>query len=172
MRGLLAALLVLALWGCEVPVPQEHPGQKAKAAEPAVPLEAVLSELYCFRCHSVEGFSKGPFPHETHMGFDLHCNQCHRVRGHQLPELYLGACQGCHQVGMMHLSQGGYPAVFDHQAHAQRSGCKACHPEPFRMKRHSGRISMQALQEGRLCGICHNGKEAFASTECGACHRG
>lgn len=64
------------------------------------------------------------------------------------------------------------PAVFRHWVHRSRYKCYACHPAPFDMKGGAGAISMDAIQEGKFCGACHNGKVAWGVTfdTCSRCH--
>lgn len=71
--------------------------------------------------------------------------------------------------------QGGNPpAVFPHWAHRVRYKCYACHPVPFRMKAGANQISMELIQQGKSCGVCHNGKRAWGITfdTCNRCHVG
>ncbi|MBU0943616.1 MAG: hypothetical protein KJ804_16815 [Proteobacteria bacterium] len=67
--------------------------------------------------------------------------------------------------------------VFEHRVHTDDIGleCSACHGEIFAMQRgvapNTGQLSMASLAEGKFCGACHDGDNAFASdTNCGACH--
>ncbi len=58
-----------------------------------------------------------------------------------------------------------------HNRHAK--GCRQCHnPAVFpQMKQGSVTITMAAINNGKLCGICHNGKAAFAPAgNCARCH--
>jgi c(7)-type cytochrome triheme protein len=65
------------------------------------------------------------------------------------------------------------PAVFSHAIHRIRYRCAACHPAVFGLKRGSGAMSMKEIQEGRACGVCHNGKIAWGVNfeTCPICHR-
>lgn len=65
-------------------------------------------------------------------------------------------------------------AVFPHWSHRIRYKCYACHPALFEMKAGAGKISMEAIQEGKFCGACHNGKIAWGMTfgSCNRCHAG
>jgi c(7)-type cytochrome triheme protein len=69
--------------------------------------------------------------------------------------------------------EGGTPrAVFAHWSHRIRYKCYACHPALFEMKAGRAAITMDAIQEGKFCGACHDGKRAWAVTfeTCNACH--
>ena len=65
-------------------------------------------------------------------------------------------------------------AVFPHWVHRIRYKCYACHPVPFRMKAGATPVSMELIQEGKSCGLCHNGKGAWGVTNdtCTRCHAG
>jgi len=65
------------------------------------------------------------------------------------------------------------PAVFPHSMHRISYKCAACHNGLFEMKAGSTKVTMDAIQDGKSCGTCHNGKLAFASTfaTCARCHR-
>lgn len=67
--------------------------------------------------------------------------------------------------------------VFGHAAHVDDMGleCSACHDAIFTMKSgaatESGTFTMAAFAEGKYCGACHNGNDAFASdSDCSTCH--
>ena len=65
------------------------------------------------------------------------------------------------------------PAIFPHWLHRMQYTCYACHDEPFKMKAGANAITMDAINNGKMCGACHDGKTAFAPTfvTCGRCHR-
>lgn len=67
---------------------------------------------------------------------------------------------------------GTSPAVFPHWIHRIRYKCYACHPALFGMKAGANKISMGAIQEGKFCGACHDGKAAWGVTfeTCNRCH--
>ena len=64
--------------------------------------------------------------------------------------------------------------TFSHQRHrAKVPACATCHARDFKMKRDtSGPITLEAKQQGKFCGACHNGKGAFGIDRCDACHKG
>ncbi|MBI3003007.1 MAG: hypothetical protein HYY54_05220 [candidate division NC10 bacterium] len=70
------------------------------------------------------------------------------------------------------------PVTFSHEKHkAKVEKCTECHVKVFKMKRgQSGTITLAALQEGKFCGACHNGKKQIAGTvvfpidACDRCH--
>ena len=66
--------------------------------------------------------------------------------------------------------------TFDGKAHADKSvKCADCHSKPklFEMKKGGDKITMAAMNEGKFCGACHDGKKAFsvsAPADCVKCH--
>jgi len=70
------------------------------------------------------------------------------------------------------------PSTFSHQKHQVKvDKCTACHVKIFKMKRgQSGTITLAALQEGKFCGACHDGKTqvggtvVFPISACDKCH--
>lgn len=67
------------------------------------------------------------------------------------------------------------PAYFPHGVHRVAYKCTACHDALFPMKSGATQISMEMIQDGKACGMCHNdsGKIAFASSvaNCARCHQ-
>jgi c(7)-type cytochrome triheme protein len=69
------------------------------------------------------------------------------------------------------------PVVFDHELHAAAAGnqCRTCHASLFKLTAPgqpvTGKLTYEAIHEGRLCASCHNGKQAFAiDADCTNCH--
>lgn len=99
----LLPFLILILSACgEVPMPSMPPWKKAD--EPEVKPVKMTDVLYCFKCHSAERYEgrAGGYPHIKHrkeFGIDLHCNQCHEVKGHQKMKVIQktsAPCSNCH----------------------------------------------------------------------------
>ena len=64
------------------------------------------------------------------------------------------------------------PVVFSHQTHRTRFTCKVCHLElDFLMKKGSSEITREDNLDGRMCGACHNGEDAFSVNVKGYCDR-
>ncbi len=60
--------------------------------------------------------------------------------------------------------------TFDGTSHAKAGlKCNDCHTKVFPMKK--GDLKMDDMKAGKSCGVCHNGKKAFAVTECAKCHK-
>ena len=68
---------------------------------------------------------------------------------------------------------GGQGTVeFEGREHAEKGyACTACHPSLFQKKYGSAAMTMKALDEGRFCGACHDGKTAFSTHEPRKCHK-
>jgi len=69
---------------------------------------------------------------------------------------------------------GEYPAaIFPHWVHRMQFACYVCHEDIFQMKAGANTITMDAIQQGKFCGACHNGKIAFSVVfeTCQRCHR-
>ena len=64
--------------------------------------------------------------------------------------------------------------IFDGTLHKEQGAkCKDCHNKGTfpKMKQGTVEITMDAIYEGKLCGVCHNGKRAFdAKGNCARCH--
>jgi c(7)-type cytochrome triheme protein len=65
------------------------------------------------------------------------------------------------------------PATFPHWIHRMQYTCYACHEMPYKMKAGANLVTMDQIQNGYSCGVCHDGKTAFVSnlTTCNRCHR-
>ncbi len=63
-------------------------------------------------------------------------------------------------------------AVFPHWIHRMQFKCTACHGEVFKAKAGANEITMEMIQSGKACGVCHNGKAAFEANfdTCPRCH--
>ena len=74
-------------------------------------------------------------------------------------------------------SPGG--VTFSHARHLAKVGrCSTCHMRDVKMKRGaSAPMTMAALEQGKLCGACHDGKTSvggnvvFGLDQCDACHK-
>jgi len=87
-------------------------------------------------------------------------------------------CMACHAAGEEPIVWGmPTKAAFSHTAHVEEFEleCVSCHSNLFAMKKGEATankdFTMAAFQEGKYCGACHNGDDAFAtSTQCESCH--
>ncbi len=68
--------------------------------------------------------------------------------------------------------------IFSHQDHTKKgTTCATCHSGLFEMEalhaQNQKDFNMDALYKGKYCGVCHDGKKAFAAnTQCARCHLG
>lgn len=68
---------------------------------------------------------------------------------------------------------GMRPVIYSHWFHRIRFRCKVCHSElGFKMRAGANNITMDAIIEGRFCGMCHNGEIAWSVERCDMCHSG
>jgi c(7)-type cytochrome triheme protein len=68
---------------------------------------------------------------------------------------------------------GGFAAAFfPHWVHQIRYRCYVCHPKIFAMKKGANKVTMDAINQGKFCGVCHNGEIAWKSDfeSCSKCH--
>ena len=69
--------------------------------------------------------------------------------------------------------EGMRPVVFPHWFHRIRFRCKVCHGElGFEMRAGANKVLMSDIIDGRFCGMCHNGRIAWAADRCDLCHSG
>lgn len=65
------------------------------------------------------------------------------------------------------------PVIYPHWVHRIWFECKVCHNDIFIMKRWRNEISQEKIEQGKQCGVCHDGKIAFSAEEkCERCHMG
>lgn len=103
----------------------------------------------------------------------LYCGACHNGR----QAFSSDDCARCHNTAggfdkdLVYKTDGMGPVTFSHKFHTSAFQCGQCHPKIFAMKKTEGRMTMEAMNKGKQCGACHNGKTATAVTECGLCHK-
>lgn len=117
-----------------------------KKGEARISFSDHSNNKYCFNCHN----GKKAFSWST-------CNNCHaETPSPKQPIVYKPK-----DIGYVE---------FSHEFHASVFSCQDCHPKIWQMKRSLKKMTMDAMYEGKFCGSCHDGKKAFASTECDKCH--
>ncbi|MGO9378579.1 MAG: c(7)-type cytochrome triheme domain-containing protein [Dissulfurispiraceae bacterium] len=85
-------------------------------------------------------------------------------------------CTNCHlkvpvpKAPIVYKPVGAAPVTFSHQFHTQFFECTKCHTSIWPMKKGAKKMTMDPMYEGKFCGVCHNDKEAFATTTCDKCH--
>jgi c(7)-type cytochrome triheme protein len=65
--------------------------------------------------------------------------------------------------------KGPMPVKFAHAPHTKWLACENCHTDIFEMAAGTAEITMDDLNGGKYCGVCH-GKVAFETTACARCH--
>lgn len=153
----------------------------------------------CLKCHPVGNLAikikeTGPveFTHQEHASRQ-HCTVCHPAlftagnnrpvgmaameKGKSCGACHNGAkafavseCAKCHTVTdfTFKVRETG-PVTFTHKAHAERQSCQECHPKIYNYVK-TRHVGMAAMEKGKSCGACHNGKAAFVATDCARCH--
>jgi len=128
----------------------------------------------CTDCHT------SLFPmkkEEIKIGFADHaagkvCFSCHNGK----KAFSYTNCTNCHakapfpKTPIVYKPAGASPVVFSHEFHTQAFECAKCHNAIWPMKKGAKKMTMDPMYEGKFCGTCHNGKAAFAATECDKCH--
>lgn len=87
-------------------------------------------------------------------------------------------CMACHGVAEDPIIwEKPTKAAFSHSAHVEEFSleCNSCHSGVFAMKKGAASMNndftMSSFKEGKYCGSCHNGDDAFdSSTQCESCH--
>ena len=117
---------------------------KMKKGTTKITLSDHSSDRYCYSCHNGQrAFSSQD------------CNKCHA-------KLSVPA--------QMTIGKGDTIVKFNHDSHSKKARCNDCHDKLFLAKRGSTRVTFADHSSNRSCYACHNGKRAFGSENCLACH--
>jgi c(7)-type cytochrome triheme protein len=76
--------------------------------------------------------------------------------------------------GEITMKNKGGDVLFSHAAHVSGAGkkCTTCHPKLYTDVKQHKSVTMKAMQKGKSCGACHDGKEAFSVKDnCAKCHK-
>ncbi len=122
----------------------------------------------CHDCHpKIYEYIKGRHVGMAAMGKGRSCGACHNGKG----AFAVADCAKCHPVKELTFpAKELSPARFSHQSHLAKAGCGVCHPRLYPLKRGKP-VGMAAMEKGKSCGACHNGRTAFPVTaSCGFCH--
>jgi c(7)-type cytochrome triheme protein len=72
-------------------------------------------------------------------------------------------------------SEKAKDVTFSHDFHVtkQKLTCQKCHPGIYAMSKSKNKpVTMAEINQGKSCGTCHNGKEAFVPQgNCAKCHK-
>lgn len=129
----------------------------------------------CKGCHNgkvITGKEKAVTMAEMEKGRT--CGACHNGKR---AFVVTANCERCHKgfkpKEISFNLKGVTPAVFSHSFHTQVYGCRDCHTKVFPYKAVVGKATMDDMFNGKSCGTCHNGKDAFATSgDCNKCHKG
>jgi c(7)-type cytochrome triheme protein len=136
------------------------------------------------------------FSHQKHLAAEPNCNACHPalfVAGYNKPttmaEMKQGkscgachngkaafsidSCAKCHPTkNQKYTIKGAGSVTFSHATHTGHYQCGSCHTKIYALPRSTARVSMMAMEKGKSCGACHNGKTAFSvKANCATCHK-
>jgi len=128
-------------------------------------MKSLYSGKYCGACHN----GKTAFASNTQ------CARCHDgVKGYEAAKkegkISASGKSSGGPKNLVYKPKGIGAVTFSHEFHTNVFSCKDCHTKVFRMKKGGNKMSMDAMNSGKFCGKCHNGKAATAVTECGKCH--
>jgi len=76
--------------------------------------------------------------------------------------------------GDVTLKNKGGDVTFSHENHVTGMGlkCTQCHDKLYTDAKQHKKTTMKAMQKGKSCGACHNGKTAFSvKGDCAKCHK-
>lgn len=95
------------------------------------------------------------------------CGACHNGK----KAFGIDRCNSCHPTKEISfkVKETG-PTLFSHKSHLKVSSCGKCHPGLYSPMRSNKHVDMAAMEKGKSCGACHNGKDAFSVKECSKCH--
>ena len=72
------------------------------------------------------------------------------------------------------LSTSGKPerlVVFPHSVHTQWLVCANCHPAIFKKEAGADKITMDKIDDGKYCGVCHDKVAIAEPSGCHGCHK-
>lgn len=75
--------------------------------------------------------------------------------------------------GDITMKNEGGDVVFSHDRHVNAAGlsCQDCHTAPYLNSKNHVVVTMKEMEQGKSCGLCHNGTKAFGVNEnCDTCH--
>lgn len=119
----------------------------------------------CKACHSDTARKNAHFTMRE-MERGKSCGACHDGKR----AFALAKCTRCHKVREItyQVKETG-PVVFSHTRHLQSYQCNSCHNRLFKAGPNRP-VGMAAMEKGKSCGACHNGRVAFSVAECTGCH--
>jgi c(7)-type cytochrome triheme protein len=82
-------------------------------------------------------------------------------------------CLSCHDKAgdILYKDEDNGNVTFSHEAHVQMFSCDDCHPDLFKAESGANKTTMEEMEEGKSCGACHDGSDAFnVAEDCESCH--
>jgi c(7)-type cytochrome triheme protein len=128
----------------------------------------------CKECHTRIFPYKAGRKHATMADMEKgkSCGVCHNDRD---AASVIGNCDRCHKgfkPGVITFKTDAGDAKFSHEFHLGMYKCPDCHTRIFPYKANITRVGMKGMDDGKSCGACHNGKDAFSTkNDCGKCHK-
>jgi c(7)-type cytochrome triheme protein len=97
------------------------------------------------------------------------CGACHNSKD----AFSVKECSKCHPVrDVMFEDKTLGDVIFRHNNHTGLYTCVDCHTSLYKTTRNKVKVPMQAMEKGKSCGACHDGKTAFSVKEqCKSCHQ-
>ena len=169
-----------------------HEGKKAFALKECSRCHKVKDVSY-----SVKSTGATLFSHNKHLANTPDCATCHprlfkagKNRTFTMAEMYKGRscgachdgkkafsvtkCEQCHPIRDKKYEVAGAGTVpFEHAPHLKKFKCDRCHNQLYsHTAKSKAKVSMKAMEKGKSCGACHNGKTAFSVKQnCAMCHK-
>jgi c(7)-type cytochrome triheme protein len=97
------------------------------------------------------------------------CGACHTGK----EAFALTSCGKCHPTrDLTYKVKDAGKVVFSHKFHTEAFKCSDCHTKIYGYGKAKKAVSMEAMEKGKSCGACHNGKDAFTvKANCATCHK-
>jgi len=127
-----------------------------------------LRTMQCNSCHN-KIFNAGPNAKVSMAAMEKgkSCGACHNGKG----TFAISNCVKCHPVKeITYTVKNTGPVSFSHKFHIGMYGCAECHTRLYLPGKGNPTVSMAAMEKGKSCGACHDGKGAFAVSDCVKCH--
>lgn len=170
-----------------------HNGTKAFPLKECARCHHVKEIVYKVKATGTTNFS-----HKKHLASTPDCGTCHpklfaagknkpatmaeMERGKSCGACHNGTkafgidkCTACHPTKDKNYAVKGAGSVhFKHGQHIGKYSCSSCHTKLYGINGNgtAKMVSMKAMEKGKSCGACHDGKQAFTVKEnCAMCHK-
>lgn len=99
------------------------------------------------------------------------CGACHNSKD----AFSVKECSKCHPIReLVFVDKDAGNVNFSHKNHSGLYKCGECHTGIYNTMRSKTKVSMKAMESGKSCGACHDGKTAFSvatDKDCDKCHK-